>query len=326
MVRSFGSEIVRRVFATALVVLTLVVGNVCPVGAQAPARAAHTLSFGVLGAANLATFRVVGTPTYEQRVGGAAGAWMNVPLGRFFSVEPQLQLSSVPSRQTSGLRNSAFLSDVSVRYISVPMLAKLHLKWIALSVGGQVDVPISVVDSPNVWTIDAVAPLSASAIGGLELFPRSRVSLYGRYMYGFTNVDGREVPDSANAFYNQGVQAGVRIRLFGGRRSAPRAVPAKAAKGEPAPTAKPDSTVDECLVRTGTDRPAQCPVLDTDGDGVLGNKDTCPKQAGIAKYNGCTPPDTDRDGLVDDEDRCPTVLGARETMGCPRITSFPRMP
>jgi outer membrane protein OmpA-like peptidoglycan-associated protein len=246
----------------------------------------------------------------------------------------------VPSRQLRPTEANAFLSDVSVNTISAPIQLKLHLGWVALSVGGQVDVPISVKDNPNVWTLDAAAPVWAAAIGGVELFPRSRLSLYGRYAYGFTKLDNRTVPDIRNTFYNQGAQAGLRLRLFGGGRGHPRTV-----------VAKKDTVVDECLVRLGADRPARCPVLDsdsdgltdradrcptvagpikfdgcpppdTDGDGVLDDTDKCPKEPGVAKYAGCAPPDTDRDGIIDDEDRCPTVLGARETMGCPRMTAF----
>jgi outer membrane protein OmpA-like peptidoglycan-associated protein len=333
------SGTVRWTSATALAVLSSLALLPVSARAQASSPPRHTVSVGVLGAANLAAFRVTGNATYEQRVGWASGAWLNVPMGRFFSLEPQVLFSVIPSRQTGATRTNRFLDEASVNHVSAPLLLKLHLGWIALSVGGQIDVPLSVVDDPNVWTLDDIAPFSAAATGGLELFPRSRVSLYGRYSYGFTNVDERAVPDPSNTFYNQGAQAGIRVRLFGGGRGGARPASGKksAIVGECPVPSEADilarcpldqdgdgliDRVDRCPAEAGSTRFDGCPPPDTDGDGILDDTDSCPKEVGVAKYSGCAPPDKDRDGIADEEDRCPTIIGARETMGCPRITAF----
>ena len=56
-----------------------------------------------------------------------------------------------------------------------------------------------------------------------------------------------------------------------------------------------------------------CP--DTDSDGVADIKDDCPDMAGDARFAGC--PDTDADGIVDKDDDCPDTHGLLAFMGCP---------
>ena len=66
--------------------------------------------------------------------------------------------------------------------------------------------------------------------------------------------------------------------------------------------------------------PPVVPVIepkDTDGDGIVDEKDKCPAVPGVAKYDGCPVPDTDKDGINDDEDKCPTVPGLARYQGCP---------
>lgn len=66
------------------------------------------------------------------------------------------------------------------------------------------------------------------------------------------------------------------------------------------------------LVRLGGgDAPA-----DPDGDGVTGEADACPTQAGPAP-TGCPPKDTDQDQVVDAADACPTEPGLPAFGGCP---------
>src|SRR5258705_9892554 len=79
----------------------------------------YTVSGGVLGAVNLSEFRKPSaTIDYDTKAGYAAGAWLNFPLSKVFSIEPQAMYSSyryfTPSSET------VLLKDGSVRYISVP--------------------------------------------------------------------------------------------------------------------------------------------------------------------------------------------------------------
>ena len=58
--------------------------------------------------------------------------------------------------------------------------------------------------------------------------------------------------------------------------------------------------------------------VDSDGDGIVDNKDRCPYEAGPAENQGCPWPDTDGDGVLDKDDKCPTVPGLVENFGCPK--------
>lgn len=55
--------------------------------------------------------------------------------------------------------------------------------------------------------------------------------------------------------------------------------------------------------------------VDSDGDGIVDKKDTCPTLRGVANLNGC--PDSDEDGVEDKRDRCPLVAGEIKLKGCP---------
>lgn len=104
------------------------------------------------------------------------------------------------------------------------------------------------------------------------------------------------------------------------------------AKGDPADL-DPDldgvkGEADACPNEAGPASARGCPALDTDGDGVLDADDACPSKAGLAsaslppKARGC--PDGDNDGLADPVDACPTEPGAispaspTQKPGCPR--------
>lgn len=55
---------------------------------------------------------------------------------------------------------------------------------------------------------------------------------------------------------------------------------------------------------------------DTDGDGVMDDKDLCPEIAGAATAKGCV--DSDKDGVPDLLDNCPNEAGTPGGNGCPR--------
>jgi outer membrane protein OmpA-like peptidoglycan-associated protein len=76
-----------------------------------------------------------------------------------------------------------------------------------------------------------------------------------------------------------------------------------------------DGVVDEkdlCLSAAGTKENGGCP--DTDGDTVLDKDDACPNAAGTKENGGC--PDTDGDSVLDKDDACPNVAGPVENKGC----------
>lgn len=63
----------------------------------------------------------------------------------------------------------------------------------------------------------------------------------------------------------------------------------------------------------------KAPTCDSDGDGVVNGKDSCPNVAGPKANNGCPDKDSDGDGVVDREDACPDIAGIKSNKGCPEI-------
>jgi outer membrane protein OmpA-like peptidoglycan-associated protein len=302
--------------------------------AQSPEKTGPRVSGGLLGAAQQSAFRVTeGTATYEQSIGWAGGVWLAIPLGRFFSLEPQVQYSSLPSLQTAGQRPRAFLADATVTWLSAPIALKIHLGPLALVAGGQIDYPIAVVDDPNLITKDDVPTISYAATGGVELFPRSRVTLYGRYVYGLTNVDGRALTTPTPMLYQQTVLAGLKLRAFGGRRSRSGTTDPtpQDAKGEASARVNAKDAQKETKAKDTKDakgaKGAKTPMLqvaplaDSDGDKVADAGDKCPTVFGVARNMGCPMPDTDDDGVTDTFDKCPQVAGRVKNEGCPSTDS-----
>jgi outer membrane protein OmpA-like peptidoglycan-associated protein len=281
---------------------------------QRPTRDHYTPSLGILGGATLDALQFDGAVTYEQRPGFSAGAYLNVPLGFGLSLEPQLHYWSMRSLITGGVpagaRTRAFLDDATVGFVSAPLLLKIHIGRVAaLALGGQLDYPLRVADTPNYWTTDSVATTNLSAVGGVELFPHSRVVLYGRYAMGVTDFNKTAGAASATGIRLQSIQAGIKVRLAGRRVPADRDGDGLRDKDDKCPTA------------VGVSKYQGCPIPDTDKDGVLDDVDNCPQEPGPVANGGCTPPpvvlDGDSDGVPDATDRCPLVAGATTTAGCP---------
>ena len=96
--------------------------------------------------------------------------------------------------------------------------------------------------------------------------------------------------------------------------------PHKAAEPPPPPPNVPDTDgdgvlddKDACPVEQGK-LPNGCPVGDKDHDGVTDDKDACPDEPGKNQC-GCPPIDTDGDKVIDELDKCPKEAGPIE--GCP---------
>ena len=275
----------------------------------------YSVSGGLLGAANYSKFRlkedVPGTET-KFKWGYAGGVWVNFPLSSSLSLELQPQYSRVGSKaETAGITSL----DQELGYISVPLFLKIHAgKNLAFNLGGQGDFLINATNkttSTDVDNKDDFEPTSFGVLGGVELFPRGTVTVFGKYVHGLTSL---AKDDADPKFYNQQIQAGLKVKLFGKRTAAVPPPP-------PAPviTDRDGDGVadadDKCPDVAGTAALQGCP--DRDGDGIADADDKCPDQAGIAKYQGCPIPDTDRDGINDEEDKCPTVAGVAKYAGCP---------
>ena len=292
----------------------------------------YTVSGGLLGALNYNKFRVTDNDnvSYDGKFGWSAGGWMNFPLGKAVSFEPQV-FYTLYSYKSDDL---TFLSDGNLDFLSIPLLLKFHLgQKFAITAGPQFDLLTGASDK-GANSKDNFTKTSISANVGFELFPHAQFVPFVRYIHGFTDMNDNANPTTAGKFYNQNIQAGVKWRIFGTHVLAdsdgdgivdkndkcPTVVGLERYQGCPIPDTDGDGIndeVDKCPTVAGIAKYQGCPIPDTDKDGVNDEQDKCPTVAGLAKYNGCPIPDTDKDGVNDEEDKCPTVAGLAKYQGCP---------
>ncbi len=255
---------------------------------------------GILGAVNFSKFNIKnGNAEYKFDIGYSGGVWVNVPLGKVGSFEPQIMYSAYNYKPKSGAVNPNF--DGSMQYLSIPLLVKLRLtKHLGVTFGPQFDYLLKV-SKDDAYSRGDFAKNSTYLTGGVEVTPRGRLTIFGRYLHGTTDLDhsGSGLVPSRLEFYNRHIQAGLKFKLLGKKATPP---PPPAAPVPPPPPA-----------------PEPVKEVDTDGDGINDTDDKCPTEAGTAKYNGCPVPDTDGDGINDDDDKCPTIAGVKENDGCPAI-------
>lgn len=268
----------------------------------------YTVSGGLLGAANFTEMKITdhnpNNLDYDTKTSWAAGAWVNFPFSKKFSFEPQLMYNSY-EYNTNSTSTTLLMKTGQIRYISLPLLLKFHAgDKFAITAGPQVDFLTSV-DDNNSAVEDDFKKTSLALSGGVEVLPHARVTIFGRYIYGLTNMDNRSTEADGLKYKNMNIQAGLKLKLFG------KKVPADS-DGDG--VADPN---DKCPTVFGFARYEGCPIPDTDGDGINDEEDKCPGQAGIAKYNGCPIPDTDKDGINDEEDKCPNQAGLAKYNGCP---------
>ena len=278
------------------------------------------ISGGLLGALNYTKFRMKDAPTvdYKNDFGYAAGAYLNFPLTSTISFEPQAQFSFLGYSVNS---NNSGVSqfDGTLQYQSYPLLFKFQTgKNFALLAGPQIDFANKISSQTSNYFKRMFVDQSTAVTVGFELFPRSVVQIYARYIYGLSDMKYGANPNVASKgfkYYNDGIQAGLKIRLFGGaKKPEPVVVP-------PAPIDTDGDgivdSLDKCPTVPGLAKYQGCPIPDTDKDGINDEEDKCPTVPGVAKYHGCPIPDTDGDGINDEEDKCPTVPGLARYHGCP---------
>jgi len=278
----------------------------------------YSVSGGILGDMNFVHLYVDGNNPqglkYDTKTSYGGGIWVNFPLGKVVSVEAQGLYNAYKYHPGYKFGN-AF--EGTMDYVSVPLFLKFHVaKPFALTAGAQFDFLASMDGSSYVGTIDDFRKSSTSLTAGFELFPHGRVTFFGRYIYGLTNINNTGRPD-AYEYYNRNLQLGLKVRIFGGYIAPPP---------PPAPvTVVPVDTDgdgindadDKCPNQAGVAKYAGCPIPDTDGDGINDELDKCPAQKGMAKYGGCPIPDTDGDGINDEDDKCPSQSGVARYGGCP---------
>jgi outer membrane protein OmpA-like peptidoglycan-associated protein len=74
---------------------------------------------------------------------------------------------------------------------------------------------------------------------------------------------------------------------------------------------------DKCPDQAGPKDTNGCPVEDKDKDGTLDKADTCVDVAGPKENAGCPWGDKDKDGVLDNDDKCVDTAGPKDNAGCP---------
>ena len=287
------------------------------------------MSAGILGAANVTEFRVTNSNSIDYKAGlsWAAGVWVNIPLSAKWSLEPQAQWSTL---KYVGNNNPFGQFGGTIQYQSYPILLKYAFnKDVAFLVGPQLDFSNTLKNTnSSVYYKRHYIDFSTAVTAGFELFPNSTVKVYGRYIYGISDLKSTTNPNINKGnigFYNTGFQFGLKVKLYGKKAAAAVvAVPVVAAVVAPPPPAPKDTDKDgviddndKCPTVPGLAKYQGCPVPDTDKDGVNDENDKCLTVKGLVKYQGCPIPDTDKDGINDEEDKCITVPGLARYAGCP---------
>src|SRR5688500_8374311 len=222
--------------------------------AQNMAHDHYSVSGGLLAGINYNKFRVGGDNpadlSFGYKLGFSGGAYINLPLGSVISLEPQVQYSQYDFEDVA----NSLLPTGKMKYISVPVLLKIHLNEdFAISVGPQMDFLSKITRAPNTTTEDDFESTSLGVSLGVELFPREPLVLFGRYVHGLTDIDAREIED--NTEYNMSqFQLGFKLRLFG--RTTPADTDADGIRDRD----------DKCPTVAGLAAFDGCP--DTDADGI----------------------------------------------------------
>ena len=258
---------------------------------------------------------------FDSSGGLAGGIYYNIGLSDVFSIQPELLYSEMGSSLESDF-DFDFFGDSSIYleldYISVPVLFKVSPAWRwGFFAGPQFDYLLSA-DFDDEDIKDDVEDYDFAATAGMEFWITRHIGLYGRYIWGFTDLDKEEDFE----LFNRGWQFGVTIGFRSKVTPAVVAAPVVAAAVVPDPDSDGDGIIDKSDACPDVKGPASlngCP--DTDGDGIIDRDDQCPGEFGTSALSGCPVKDADGDGIMDTDDQCPTVAGNADNKGCPGLTS-----
>lgn len=280
--------------------------------------------FGVKAGANISTLDwnlddVLNLDVDNDYIYGfAGGIYYNIGLGNVFSIQPEVLYSQMGSEFIISDEDEEFTGEYNLDYISVPILFKVSPAWRwAFFAGPQFDY-LLMAEADGEDIEEDVEEYDFAATAGLEFWLTQNIGLYGRYIWGFTDLDKEEDVESFNRGWQVGVTIGFRSKV------APAAVivPVAAAAVVPDPDRDGDGIIDKNDACPDVKGPASlngCP--DTDSDGIIDRDDQCPTEFGTAALSGCPVKDADGDGIMDADDMCPTVPGNADNKGCPGLTA-----
>lgn len=151
-----------------------------------------TARFGLKGGVNFSNALLSPEPMnfVRHRTDFHAGLFADLPVSERFGFQPEL----LYSRQGFNLGGSN-LGNVTLHYLSLPVLAKLNLtQGLSVLAGPQVsylaNARVGVLN--NLFSLNydgAFQPWDASLVGGLQYELPNGLSLGGRYVYGLNNIN-----------------------------------------------------------------------------------------------------------------------------------------
>lgn len=204
----------------------------------------------------------------KYKTGFAGGLYYNIPVSNRFSIQPELFYSQMGSKLEStvdGLDNITMQID----YVTIPVLFKYSpIKNLGIFAGPELMLMTMAklnyenADDANITSqlknIDPVGTL------GAEYWFTKNFGIYGRYIFGFSNINLEEPGPWMNQQFltskitNSAIQVGITIGFPGSEEASVEKV--EQVKSAPA---------------------------DRDGDGVSDKEDRCPDVAGMPDNLGC---------------------------------------
>lgn len=174
---------------------------------------AQQLQFGLKGGLNLSTVSVsngVDGYTYNALANFNAGAFLKIPVVRFFSVQPEVYYSGQGYKGTDGTTGDPYTEHVN--YLNIPVLAKFTTRsGFFLETGPQLGLKLSAKDKEIGISTDASQYYNSadfSWVFGLGYkIPMAPVGIDLRYNAGLVNVAND--PNYGNSYGQYGVRNGV---------------------------------------------------------------------------------------------------------------------
>jgi hypothetical protein len=148
--------------------------------------------------------------------GYSAGAFMEVKLGKKWSIQPEVlfnQVNADTSERFSELYdlNSAKLSNISLRYLSIPLLLNYNIsKGLALQAGPQYGILLDQNRNLLENGKDAFKSGDFSLLGGIQVKIAS-LRIFGRYAIGLSNLNDI---DNRDSWKNQSIQLGIGLTIL----------------------------------------------------------------------------------------------------------------
>ncbi|HWB93683.1 MAG TPA: porin family protein, partial [Puia sp.] len=179
----------------------------------ATANAQGQMQFGLKGGLNLSNINVSNGfdgYSYSSLANFNAGAFLKIPVVRFFSLQPELYYSGQGFKADDG---SGGTYSEHVNYLNIPVLAKFTTRsGFYLETGPQVGVKLSAKDKENGLSQDVSSAYNSAdfawVFGAGFKIPMAPVGIDLRYNVGITNV-------ANDSYYGNGYgQYGVRNGVF----------------------------------------------------------------------------------------------------------------